>query len=124
MCQTIYNPVGYQHKYTDTDITPPFVDVGLDLNVKNNDINMSIPRLFDITNASATDLPCTSSSGIDTCSKEKKLDNKGKVTSVKLTNHEHIDVCTFKLVFKNAASLLDDKDPIKLEAEAKVADLE
>ncbi|GJY76475.1 hypothetical protein Tco_0481591 [Tanacetum coccineum] len=35
-----------------------------------------------------------------------------------------VEVCTFKLVLKNAASLLDDKDPIKLEAEAKLGDLE
>ncbi|KAJ0640108.1 hypothetical protein HanOQP8_Chr16g0607721 [Helianthus annuus] len=35
-----------------------------------------------------------------------------------------VEVCTFKLVLKNAASLLDDKDPIKLEADAKLNDLE
>ncbi|XP_076940155.1 uncharacterized protein LOC143609225 [Bidens hawaiensis] len=35
-----------------------------------------------------------------------------------------VEVCTFKLVLKNAASLLDDKDPIKLQAEAKLSDLE
>nr|GEW78428.1 abelson tyrosine-protein kinase [Tanacetum cinerariifolium] len=35
-----------------------------------------------------------------------------------------VEVCTFKLVLKNAASLLDDKDPIKLEAEAKLGVLE
>ncbi|MFS7998955.1 hypothetical protein Hanom_Chr12g01160131 [Helianthus anomalus] len=35
-----------------------------------------------------------------------------------------VEVCTFKLVLKNAASLLDDKDPIKLEADAKLSDLE
>lgn len=34
-----------------------------------------------------------------------------------------IQVCTFKLVVKNAASLLDDKDPIKLEAENILNDL-
>ncbi|KAI3761204.1 hypothetical protein L1987_51616 [Smallanthus sonchifolius] len=34
-----------------------------------------------------------------------------------------VEVCTFKLVLKNAASLLDDKDPTKLEAEAKLSDL-
>lgn len=36
----------------------------------------------------------------------------------------NLQVCTFKLVLKNAASLLDDKDPIKLVAEAKFSDLE
>ncbi|KAI3777440.1 hypothetical protein L1987_47240 [Smallanthus sonchifolius] len=35
-----------------------------------------------------------------------------------------VEVCTFKLVLKNAASLLDDNDPTKLEAEAKLSDLE
>ncbi|KAL7117311.1 hypothetical protein ACP275_03G063700 [Erythranthe tilingii] len=34
-----------------------------------------------------------------------------------------VEVCTFRLVVKNASSLLDDKDPIKLEAEAKLDDL-
>ncbi|KAL8145033.1 uncharacterized protein LOC141706783 [Apium graveolens] len=34
-----------------------------------------------------------------------------------------VEVCTFKLVVNNAASLLDDKDPVKLEAEAKLSDL-
>ncbi|KAL3514642.1 hypothetical protein ACH5RR_027359 [Cinchona calisaya] len=34
-----------------------------------------------------------------------------------------VEVCTFRLIVKNAASLLDDKDPIKLEAEAKFTDL-
>lgn len=34
-----------------------------------------------------------------------------------------VEVCTFTLVVKNAASLLDDKDPIKLKAEAKLSDL-
>lgn len=32
-------------------------------------------------------------------------------------------VCTFKLIVKNAASLLADKDPVKLEAEAMLDDL-
>ncbi|GMP81345.1 hypothetical protein CsSME_00036091 [Camellia sinensis var. sinensis] len=32
-------------------------------------------------------------------------------------------VCTFRLVVKNASSLLDDNDPIKLEAEASLRDL-
>lgn len=32
-------------------------------------------------------------------------------------------VCTFKLIVKNAASLLTDKDPVKLEAEAMLDDL-
>ncbi|KAL8217668.1 hypothetical protein R6Q57_021041 [Mikania cordata] len=35
-----------------------------------------------------------------------------------------VEVCTFKLVLKNAASLLDDKDPTKLQAESKLSDLE
>ncbi|KAK9050846.1 hypothetical protein SSX86_030184 [Deinandra increscens subsp. villosa] len=33
-------------------------------------------------------------------------------------------VCTFKLVLKNAALLLDDKDPMKLETEAMLTDQE
>ncbi|KAI3759120.1 hypothetical protein L6452_06695 [Arctium lappa] len=35
-----------------------------------------------------------------------------------------VEVCTFRLVLKNAASLLDDKDPTLLDAEAKLSDLE
>ncbi|KAI3767179.1 hypothetical protein L2E82_17266 [Cichorium intybus] len=35
-----------------------------------------------------------------------------------------VEVCTFKLVLKNAASLLDDKDPKLVDAEAKLSDLE
>ncbi|KAL4584335.1 hypothetical protein LXL04_008934 [Taraxacum kok-saghyz] len=35
-----------------------------------------------------------------------------------------VEVCTFKLVLKNAASLLDEKDPIKVEGEAKLSALE
>ncbi|XP_023742225.1 uncharacterized protein LOC111890314 isoform X2 [Lactuca sativa] len=35
-----------------------------------------------------------------------------------------VEVCTFKLVLKNAASLLEDTDPTKVEAEAKLTDLE
>nr|CAN75690.1 hypothetical protein VITISV_038531 [Vitis vinifera] len=34
-----------------------------------------------------------------------------------------VEVCTFRLILKNAASLLDDKDPVKLEAEAMLNDL-
>ncbi|KAI8003356.1 hypothetical protein LOK49_LG08G00474 [Camellia lanceoleosa] len=34
-----------------------------------------------------------------------------------------VEVCTFRLVVKNASSLLDDNDPIKLEAEASLTDL-
>ncbi|KAF4346918.1 hypothetical protein CsatB_008722 [Cannabis sativa] len=34
-----------------------------------------------------------------------------------------VEVCTFRLIVKNAASLLGDKDPLKLEAEAILADL-
>lgn len=32
-------------------------------------------------------------------------------------------VCTFKLIVKNASSLLANKDPVKLEAEAMLDDL-
>ncbi|XP_020272606.1 uncharacterized protein LOC109847777 [Asparagus officinalis] len=31
-----------------------------------------------------------------------------------------VEVCTFKLIVKNAASLLDDSDPVKLEAEDRL----
>ncbi|KAK2988721.1 hypothetical protein RJ640_020986 [Escallonia rubra] len=34
-----------------------------------------------------------------------------------------VEVCTFQLVVNNASSLLGDKDPVKLEAEAKLSDL-
>lgn len=34
-----------------------------------------------------------------------------------------VEVCTFRLIVKNASSLLDDKDPLKLEAESKLSDL-
>ncbi|XP_021900636.1 uncharacterized protein LOC110816660 [Carica papaya] len=34
-----------------------------------------------------------------------------------------VEVCTFKLIVKNASSLLDDRDPIKLEAEVILTDL-
>lgn len=35
----------------------------------------------------------------------------------------NIQVCTFQLIVNNASSLLDDKDPIKLEAESKLTDV-
>ncbi|XP_065881916.1 uncharacterized protein [Euphorbia lathyris] len=34
-----------------------------------------------------------------------------------------VEVCTFRLIVKNASSLLDKKDPVKLEAEAMLNDL-
>eukprot|EP00262_Sarcandra_glabra_P001994 TRINITY_DN12212_c0_g1_i1.p1 TRINITY_DN12212_c0_g1~~TRINITY_DN12212_c0_g1_i1.p1 ORF type:complete len:241 (-),score=31.83 TRINITY_DN12212_c0_g1_i1:485-1207(-) len=34
-----------------------------------------------------------------------------------------VEVCTFRLIVKNASSLLDDRDPVKLEAEAMLGDL-
>lgn len=34
-----------------------------------------------------------------------------------------VEVCTFKLVVKNASSLLDDNDPYKMKAEAMLGDL-
>ncbi|OVA07025.1 hypothetical protein BVC80_1117g14 [Macleaya cordata] len=34
-----------------------------------------------------------------------------------------VEVCTFRLILKNASSLLDDKDPVKMEAEAILVDL-
>ncbi|PRQ57597.1 hypothetical protein RchiOBHm_Chr1g0350071 [Rosa chinensis] len=34
-----------------------------------------------------------------------------------------VEVCTFRLVVKNATSLLGDKDPLKLEAESMLNDL-
>ncbi|EMS47230.1 hypothetical protein TRIUR3_00981 [Triticum urartu] len=33
------------------------------------------------------------------------------------------EVCTFSLILKNAASLLDDKDPLKVEADTSLAEL-
>ncbi|XVE69881.1 hypothetical protein DITRI_Ditri10aG0027100 [Diplodiscus trichospermus] len=34
-----------------------------------------------------------------------------------------VEVCTFRLIVKNASSLLEDKNPVKLEAEAMLHDL-
>lgn len=34
-----------------------------------------------------------------------------------------VEVCTFRLIVKNAASLLDKTDPVKLEAETRLGDL-
>lgn len=51
---------------------------------------------------------------------------KYKFCSLKLNYQLHLwnsQVCTFQLVLKNAASLLDNNDPIKLEAEASLRDL-
>ncbi|KAH6828243.1 plasma membrane fusion protein [Perilla frutescens var. hirtella] len=42
---------------------------------------------------------------------------------VEFQSNTGVEVCTFKLIVKNAASLLDDKDPLKLEAESKLSDL-
>lgn len=35
----------------------------------------------------------------------------------------HAQVCTFRLIVKNAASLLGNKDPVKLKAESLLDDL-
>lgn len=40
-----------------------------------------------------------------------------------LHNYYILQVCTFSLIFKNASSLLDDKNPVKLEVEAMLGDL-
>ncbi|XP_042046741.1 uncharacterized protein LOC121792735 isoform X2 [Salvia splendens] len=42
---------------------------------------------------------------------------------VELQSNTGVEVCTFRLIVKNAASLLDDNDPLKLEAESKLNDL-
>ncbi|KAK6131196.1 hypothetical protein DH2020_035057 [Rehmannia glutinosa] len=42
---------------------------------------------------------------------------------VELQANTGVEVCTFRLLVKNASSLLDDRDPIKFEAEAKLDDL-
>ncbi|XP_075507406.1 uncharacterized protein LOC142544232 [Primulina tabacum] len=42
---------------------------------------------------------------------------------VVLQSKTGVEVCTFQLILKTASSLLDDKDPIKLEAVTKVSDL-
>jgi len=34
-----------------------------------------------------------------------------------------VEVCTFSLILKNAASLLDDKDPLKVEADTSLEEL-
>ncbi|XP_076892070.1 uncharacterized protein LOC143543692 isoform X2 [Bidens hawaiensis] len=47
-----------------------------------------------------------------------------RTSIVTFQSNTGVEVCTFKLVLKNAASLLEDKDPIKLQAEAKLTDLE
>ncbi|GFP98433.1 hypothetical protein PHJA_001987200 [Phtheirospermum japonicum] len=42
---------------------------------------------------------------------------------VEFQSNTGVEVCTFRLIVKNASSLLDDRDPIKSEAEAKLDDL-
>lgn len=42
---------------------------------------------------------------------------------VEFQSNTGVEVCTFRLIVKNASSLLDDKDPLKLEAESKLDDL-
>ncbi|XP_074575116.1 uncharacterized protein LOC141831619 isoform X2 [Curcuma longa] len=44
-------------------------------------------------------------------------------TLVQLQSQTGVEVCTFRLVVNNAASLLDKNDPVKLEAEASLDDL-
>nr|AAM65999.1 unknown [Arabidopsis thaliana] len=48
---------------------------------------------------------------------------KERSSLVDFQSKSGVEVCTFKLVVKNAASLLDDKDPVKLEAENILYDL-
>ncbi|AED94859.1 hypothetical protein AtNW77_Chr5g0125531 [Arabidopsis thaliana] len=48
---------------------------------------------------------------------------KERSSLVDFQSKSGVEVCTFKLVVKNAASLLDDKDPVKLEAENILDDL-
>ncbi|XP_076892069.1 uncharacterized protein LOC143543692 isoform X1 [Bidens hawaiensis] len=78
------------------------------------------------------------SSGGETISPEKDLEEvqrllisaardcipQERTSIVTFQSNTGVEVCTFKLVLKNAASLLEDKDPIKLQAEAKLTDLE
>ncbi|KAF3643298.1 putative cytosolic purine 5'-nucleotidase-like [Capsicum annuum] len=42
---------------------------------------------------------------------------------VQFQSNSGVEVCTFRLVVKNASSLLADKDPVKLAAETKLTDL-
>ncbi|KAF0928888.1 hypothetical protein E2562_010743 [Oryza meyeriana var. granulata] len=42
---------------------------------------------------------------------------------VALQSRTGVEVCTFSLILKNAASLLTDKDPLKVEADARLAEL-
>ncbi|CAH9077907.1 unnamed protein product [Cuscuta europaea] len=42
---------------------------------------------------------------------------------VQFQSQTGVEVCTFQLILKNASSLLDDKDPLKLNAESKLNDL-
>ncbi|EOA13948.1 hypothetical protein CARUB_v10027066mg [Capsella rubella] len=48
---------------------------------------------------------------------------KERSSLVDFQSKSGVEVCTFKLVVKNAASLLDDKDPLKLEAENILSEL-
>ncbi|CAA7041676.1 unnamed protein product [Microthlaspi erraticum] len=48
---------------------------------------------------------------------------KERTSLVDFQSKTGVEVCTFKLVLKNAASLLDDKDPLILEAEDTLNDL-
>ncbi|RAL40477.1 hypothetical protein DM860_006547 [Cuscuta australis] len=42
---------------------------------------------------------------------------------VQFQSRAGVEVCTFRLILKNASSLLDDKDPLKMDAESKLTDL-
>ncbi|KAG8098364.1 hypothetical protein GUJ93_ZPchr0013g35934 [Zizania palustris] len=42
---------------------------------------------------------------------------------VALQSRTGVEVCTFSLILKNAASLLTDKDPLKVEADTRLAEL-
>uniref|UniRef100_A0A0E0KJL2 Uncharacterized protein n=1 Tax=Oryza punctata TaxID=4537 RepID=A0A0E0KJL2_ORYPU len=44
-------------------------------------------------------------------------------SGVELFDGITLQVCTFSLILKNAASLLTDKDPLKVEADARLAEL-
>ncbi|VFR03643.1 unnamed protein product [Cuscuta campestris] len=42
---------------------------------------------------------------------------------VQFQSRAGVEVCTFRLILKNASSLLDDNDPLKMDAESKLTDL-
>ncbi|GJS63157.1 S-formylglutathione hydrolase [Tanacetum coccineum] len=73
-------------------IVPDTFPRGLNVEGESDSYDFALKStLFDITNASATELPCTAFSEIGACSKEKELDTDGSsetATNVKETQSD------------------------------------